>query len=112
VWAEIEDSNGYRKRRPAVVITPTSDIGPDQPLRLLAITTRLPTPLPDGHVMLPWDPQGKARSGLRRACAVVTSWRAIVQFADVAQVAGILPTAKIEEILAKIESSGLDKEST
>lgn len=66
VWASIADANGFRKTRPAVVVTATADIATTKALRLAAVTTRLPDPLPDDHVLLPWDPQGTARSGLRR----------------------------------------------
>ncbi len=78
VWAELADANGFRKRRPAVVVTATDDIVAGKTVRLLAITTRVPTPLPEDRVLLPWDGQGKARSGLRRRCAAVTSWQAEV----------------------------------
>ena len=68
VWAEMEDANGIRKARPVVVITATADIVAGGTVRVLAITTRLDSPLPADHVLLPWDRQGKARSGLRRSC--------------------------------------------
>jgi len=45
VWAELEDPNGYRKVRPGVVVTPTADINAGKPVRVVAITTRLPNPL-------------------------------------------------------------------
>src|SRR5690349_66310 len=86
VWAELQDANGYRKVRPAVVVTPTADIAAGQPVRLAAITTRLPPPLPADHVTLPWDRQGRARSGLRKRCAAVASWLAVVPLSDVSQV--------------------------
>jgi hypothetical protein len=101
VWAELEDANGFRKVRPAVVVTATVNIAAGHPLRVLAITTRLPIPLPDDHVLLPWDRQGKARSGLRRRCAAVASWQAQIQTEDVQEVVGLLPPAVIEELLTK-----------
>ena len=102
VWAVVEDANGFRKVRPAVVMTPTADIVAGSPLHVLAITTRLRTPLPDDHVLLPWDPQGNVRSGLRRKCAAVASWQAEIAADDVHQVVGILPPAVIDELLTKI----------
>jgi mRNA-degrading endonuclease toxin of MazEF toxin-antitoxin module len=102
VWAELEDANGFRKVRPAVVVTATATIAAGGTVRVLAITTRLPNPLPKDHVLLPWDRQGKARSGLRRKCAAVASWQAEIAVGDVKQVVGILPPATIEELLAKI----------
>ena len=41
VWAELEDANGYRKVRPVAVVTPTANIDAGQPVRVVAITTRL-----------------------------------------------------------------------
>jgi hypothetical protein len=105
VWAELEDANGFRKVRPAVVATVTADIVAGGTLRVLAITTRVPSSLPDDHVLLPWDRQGKARSGLRRRCAAVTSWQAEIPVGNVQEVVGILPSAVIEELLAKVEAA-------
>jgi hypothetical protein len=102
VWAELEDANGFRKVRPAVVVTATADIAAGQSVRVVAITTRLPTPLPEDHVLLPWHRQGKARSGLRRPCAAVAAWLAEIPLGDVQQVVGILPPAAVAEILAKV----------
>ena len=75
VWAELKDANGYRKVRPAVVVAATAEITAGKPVHVVAITTRLANLLPDDHVLLPWDRQGKARSGLRRRCAAVASGR-------------------------------------
>lgn len=102
IWAELEDARGHRKVRPAVVVTATAAITSTQTLRVLAITTRLPDALPDDLVVLPWHRDGKARSGLRRKCAAVTTWQAEIRVDDVQQIVGILPPAVIDELLAKI----------
>ena len=52
-------------------------------------------------MLLPWDAQGTARSGLRRKSAAVASWL-IEAFVDHLQVAGMLPPVIIDELLAKI----------
>jgi len=101
VWAELEDANGFRKVRPVVVVTATADIAAGKLVRVVAITTRLLTPLPNDYVLLPWDPQGKGRSGLRRWCAAVASWQSVIPVGDVQQVIGILPPAVLGELLAK-----------
>ncbi len=105
VWAELQDANGIRKVRPTVVVTATADIVAGKSLHVLAITTRLPNPLPDDHVLLPWDRQGTARSGLRRKCAAVTSWQAEIAVGDVQQVVGILPPRVIAELLARVAAT-------
>ncbi len=104
-WAELEDDNGFGKVRPVVIVTPTSEIVPGKSVRVVAITTRLPPILPDDHVLLPWDAQGKARSGLRRRCAAVASWQAEVPVDCVRQVVGILPPTIVDEVLAKVAAT-------
>jgi mRNA-degrading endonuclease toxin of MazEF toxin-antitoxin module len=101
-WAELEDANGFVKVRPVAVVTPTAQIALGKPVRVVAITTRLPTPLPDDHVLLPWDRQGKARSGLRRPCAAVANWQAEIPVDKLQPAVGILPPIVIGALLEKI----------
>jgi len=105
MWAELEDANGHRKVRPAVIVTATADIAAGKPVRVVAVTTRLPTPLPEDHVLLPWDRQGKARSGLRRPCAAVAGWQSEISARNVQQVVGVLPPAVIGELLTKVAAA-------
>lgn len=102
IWAELADANGFRKVRPAVVVSATADIATGQPVRVVAITTRLPHPLPNDHVLLPWNQQGQVRSGLRRRCAAVTTWLAEIAVSDVQQIVGILSPVVIADLLANI----------
>ena len=102
VSAKVEDINGFTKVRPVAIETPTAEIAPGMTVRVVAITTRISSPIPDDHVLLPWNRQRKTRSGLRRRCAAVASWQAEISISDVQQVVGILPSAVIGELLAKI----------
>jgi hypothetical protein len=47
VWAEIADASEIRKLRPAVIVTPSDRITPAAPLDGLAVTSRVPEPLPE-----------------------------------------------------------------
>jgi len=102
VWAAMADANGIRKERPAIVVTPTAEIAASPLLTVLAITSRLPQPLPDDHVLLPWHPQKHPRTGLNRQCAAVCSWVAQIAPADIRGVAGLTPVAVLTTILSKI----------
>jgi hypothetical protein len=102
VWAELEDANGFRKLRPAVVISAATDIAAGNPAVLVAITTQLPDPLPDTHVLLPWDPKGRARSGLRRKCAAVATWTEKRPISDIQQIVGFIPTILLQELMNKV----------
>jgi mRNA-degrading endonuclease toxin of MazEF toxin-antitoxin module len=102
VWAELADANGDRKVRPAVVVTPTDRITPSGPLDVVAITSRLSQPLPDDHVLLPWDPRGHPRTGLNRKCAAVCSWVSRIAVGDIQSQAGLVPASVLVVILAKL----------
>jgi mRNA-degrading endonuclease toxin of MazEF toxin-antitoxin module len=102
VWAEIADANGIPKLRPAVIATPSDRITPAAPLDVIAVTSRVPEPLPHDHVLLPWHAQGHPRTGLNRRCAAVCTWVARIRHADIREVAGVVPGAVMLEILSKV----------
>jgi mRNA-degrading endonuclease toxin of MazEF toxin-antitoxin module len=102
VWAEIADANGIPKLRPAVIVTPSDRITPAAPLDVIAVTSRIPEPLPHDHVLLPWHAQGHPRTGLNRRCAAVCTWVARIRHADIREVAGVVPGAVMLEILSKV----------
>ena len=102
VWAQVADANGISKLRPAVIVTPTEAITTEGVLDIVAVTSRVPDPLPDDHVMLPWHPRGHARTRLNRKCAAVCSWLAQIPASAVEDIAGMLPAATLLEILQKI----------
>jgi mRNA-degrading endonuclease toxin of MazEF toxin-antitoxin module len=101
IWAEIADPNGVKKPRPAVVVTPTDAIMPGGSLDLVAITSFIPDPLPDDHVLLPWHPQGHPRTGLNRKSAAVCNWVAVVSVDIFQSVAGVVPSTLLIEIMSK-----------
>ena len=105
VWAELEDPNGYRKVRQGVVVTPTADIHAGKPVRVVAIKPDSATLCRTITSCCPWDRQGKARSGLSRRCAAVTSWQAGISVGGGDPVVGILPPQAIGELLTKISAA-------
>lgn len=105
IWAEIADANGIRKLRPAVILTPTDQITSAVPFDVAAVTSRIPTPLPDDHVLLPWHAAGHARTGLNRKCAAVCTWVAQIVDSDVQSVAGIVPSSVMATILTKVAAA-------
>lgn len=50
VWAEMADANGIPKLRPGVIVTPSDRITSAAPLDVIAVTSRVPEPLPQDHV--------------------------------------------------------------
>lgn len=105
VWAELADANGIRKMRPADIVTPSQRITGTDPLDVVAITSRLSLPLPADHVLLPWHPNGHARTGLNRKCAAVCTWVAQINPNDIQAIAGIVPSSTLLDILSKIAAA-------
>ena len=101
IWADIADANGISKAGPAVVVTATDQIVPTGTLEVVAVTSFVPDPLPDDHVLLPWHAQGHPRTGLNRTSAAVCTWIAVISMDNVQNVAGIVPSAELAEIISK-----------
>jgi mRNA-degrading endonuclease toxin of MazEF toxin-antitoxin module len=102
VWAEIVDANGIPKLRPGVIVTPTDRITPGVLLDVIAVTSRVPEPLPQDHVLLPWHAQRHPRTGLTRKCAAVCTWVVRIRHTAIREVAGIVPGTVMLEILSKV----------
>jgi mRNA-degrading endonuclease toxin of MazEF toxin-antitoxin module len=102
VWAEIADANGIPKLRPVVIVTSSDRITPTAPLDVIAVTSRVPEPLPNDHVLLQWHAQGHPRTGLNRKCAAVCTWVARIRHDDIRDVAGVVPGTVMLEILSKV----------
>ena len=105
VWAEIADANGNRKLRPAIIVTPSDRLSSTATLEVVATTSRLPQPLPDDHVLLPWHPRGHPRTRLNRRCAAVCTWVARIMSSDIRDSAGIVPGPLMATSLTKISSA-------
>jgi mRNA-degrading endonuclease toxin of MazEF toxin-antitoxin module len=105
VWAELADANGVRKTRPVVIVTADERITSSGPLEVVAITSRLPQPLPDDYVLLPWHAQGHPRTGLNRKCAAVCTWLARIVPTDIQSAAGIVPGAILLDIGRRIAAT-------
>lgn len=103
VWVRVCDPNGENaKQRPAVIITATAEIIPDRPIVAVAITSTLNDPLPPEYVELPWHRNKHPRTGLRKRCAAHCHWLLVINPSDIQAYAGIVPDAKMVEILARI----------
>jgi len=90
-----------RKRRPLVVVT-ADEIGAAQEIAAVAITTTFREPLPPDHVQLPWDPTGRASTGLRRRSAAVCSWVVAIRKDDIEASGGYVPAPTLLEIVTRL----------
>src|SRR4051812_26341048 len=98
IWTEIADHNGFRKKRPAIIWTPTEEIRNDEPLVLIAITSTFSDPPSDDHVPIPWKNGGHPRTGLNRRNAAVVTWFAEVPVAEIIEISGEVPAKQMKQI--------------
>lgn len=104
VWVELLDPQGRnRKCRPAVIVTPTTDIRSDGEVWVVAITTQLDASPAEDQVELPWDRRGHPRTGLKERCAAVCAWMEKVRVADIQGCAGTVPGRQLLDILKRIK---------
>ena len=87
------------KIRPAVIISETEKIQSDGRIACVAITTTVPDDLPDDCVLLPFDPTGKARTGLKKRSAAKCSWLFEIAESEIQRYIGFVSSTKLDEIL-------------
>jgi mRNA-degrading endonuclease toxin of MazEF toxin-antitoxin module len=99
VWAVLKDHNGFRKRRPGIVVTPTHQITTDSPLVIVCITTSFGDPPPANHILLPWnvDPR-RVKTRLAQRSAAVLDWLDKIYADEILDVKGQVPPAIMAEI--------------
>jgi mRNA-degrading endonuclease toxin of MazEF toxin-antitoxin module len=96
--AVLDPQGGNPKDRPAMVVTPEEAIEQGQPIEVVAITTLIPDPLPDDHVLLPWQLPRHPRTGLNKRCAAVGSWLASIPQDRVIRIVGFAPARRLVEL--------------
>ena len=107
MWAVLRDARGYRKERPAIVLTQTKEISSESPFVVMAITTTFSDPPPRNHVPLPWNPDPR-RVGTRlaqRSAAVVT-WLDTLYPDEVIDLKGEVPAALMRELQERLAALG------
>jgi mRNA-degrading endonuclease toxin of MazEF toxin-antitoxin module len=103
VLAKVCDRQGRNaKPRPLVIVTSTEECRSQESVVAVAITGTLPRPLPDDHVLLPWQHQGHSKTGLKKKCAAVCTWLEEIRKSDIEKVIGIIPQDQLLLILEKL----------
>jgi mRNA-degrading endonuclease toxin of MazEF toxin-antitoxin module len=106
VWATLRDRNGFRKRRPAIVLTPSDEISHDQPIVVMAVTTTFPSPAPRNCLELPWNSdRRKVSTGLAQRSAAVLTWLDTVYIDEIDGFIGSVPSSRMREIQRRLTES-------
>ena len=103
VWTTVKDSRGFRKERPAIVLTPTAEIQSDQPIVVMAVTTTFSEPPPEYHIPLPWnaDPR-RVGTKLRQRSAAVVNWLDTVYPDEIIDFKGDVPAALMKDLQQRL----------
>ena len=94
------------KDRPAVVMTTADLEGQGMPLLIIAVTTLIPHPLPDDHLLLLWQRPRHPRTGLTKRCAAVCSWLTWIDEERILQSIGFVPGKQLKALKEALERLG------
>ena len=104
ILAEVIDPQKHNaKTRPAVIVSRTDEIESEGLIACVAITSMVPDKLPDDCVLLPFDPGGRTRTGLKMRSAAMCSWLFEIAEEKIEKYIGVVPPKQLQEILACIE---------
>lgn len=90
------------KPRPAVIVSKTDEILPGAKIVVAAITTTFTTPHGPDQIPLPWQHQGHRTTKLNKPCVAKCDWLRIIDQSEVRKVGGMVPDARLRQILARI----------
>lgn len=92
VWSAIRgpdgwmilDENGQPKRRPVIILTPTSEINPAAIVQVAAISTQFDLAnIPSHWHLMPSQPGGDRVTGLDKPCVAKSDWLARVDLSEI-----------------------------
>src|SRR5687768_3386092 len=92
VWVPVADPRGTNvKTRPVVLVTAPGEIVAGGKVVGVAVTGTFAEPLPPECVVLPWNRQGSASTGLRKKCCAVCNWLVPLYAADLEDTGKYVP---------------------
>jgi hypothetical protein len=109
IWVELLDPQGRNpKRRPAVILTVTSEIRPDGEVVVDALSSQTDQSAPEVSVEVPWKRGGHPRTKLNRRNVVVCNWLAAFPVGSISDddIGGLVPfgtMARVLEIVGELE---------
>jgi mRNA-degrading endonuclease toxin of MazEF toxin-antitoxin module len=113
IWVALLDPQGRNsKRRPAVILTPTSEIRPDGDVVVAALSSQTDQSPPEVSVEAPWHRDGHPKTKLNRRNVVVCTWLATLKVATIQpdDIGGLMPFAQMARVLEIVRA--LEKPAT
>lgn len=105
VWVELVGVDGQIKRRPVVVTTADADIDASSELTAIACSHSAANqdPRPPDYVAIPYHPDGRCKSKLKKPTVAICRWVVQLQKSDLVvlperYVGGVVPATCLEQI--------------
>jgi hypothetical protein len=104
VEVEITDPRGQNKKpRPVVILTATRELSLADEFVVAAISSSFVEPLPPDSILLPWSPDGRAKSGLTKPSVAKCRWLRRVTRKDIISLRGCLPAMVMRDIMRAVQ---------
>ena len=103
VLAHVRDGHGNIKPHPAVIITSTAKLSAGAPIRVVCISTQVPSPLPSYHVPIPWQRPWHPRTGLNKPNVAKCDWIETIAPDNILRELGIVPAAQMARLQSELQ---------
>lgn len=101
--SQVEDQNGVNPKDRFVVLIQDVEAN-DVHVQGVAITGTFPQPIPSTCVSLPFQRQGRTRTGLTKACVANCSWVVVVAVNDIIKRVGMTPPLELSAIQREVQA--------
>ena len=104
VAVDIPDPDGKPSthKHPAVILSPTDRIATAPFVFVVGISTKFTDPPPAHWIKLPWQRDGRARTGLDKPCVAKCDWLVKVQKSQLVRPMGAVPTSVLKAIIEQV----------
>jgi hypothetical protein len=100
----VPDGNGHNDYdRPVIIMTPDEEIANGEELYgiVCSHSSALKNPLPHYYIALPYQPQGKVRTKLKKPTVAICTWAIPVKRESIKSCGGTVPPGTLELIIDK-----------
>ena len=105
VVVEIPDPEGKpcSHKHPAVIFSPTDRIESETHVFVIGVSTKFTEPPPSNWVKLPWQRDGRARTGLDRPCVAKCEWLVEVEKSQLLRPIGAVSSSVLVTIIEQVQ---------
>jgi mRNA-degrading endonuclease toxin of MazEF toxin-antitoxin module len=106
VVLDIADPDGKpaTHNHPAVIVSPTDRIEASDIVRVVGISTKYTDPPPAHWIKIPWQRDGRARTGLDKPCVAKCDWLVKVKKSQLVRPIGAVPTSVLKVIIEQVST--------